>query len=92
MAGSLRHSEADMSEGMAAFGAAAVGPWVVSPKALASSGEVNVLMWSDYLPPGFPARSMSADPNSFLGSRQTVWMWFPPCQYSTNRVGPWMRK
>lgn len=33
--------------------AAAMGPWVISPKALASSGEVNVLMWSDYLPPGF---------------------------------------
>jgi spermidine/putrescine transport system substrate-binding protein len=33
--------------------AAAVGPWIISPKALASSGEVNILMWSDYLPPGF---------------------------------------
>ena len=32
---------------------AAVGPWVVSPKVFASSGEVNVLMWSDYLPPGY---------------------------------------
>ncbi|MEM7254470.1 MAG: extracellular solute-binding protein [Pseudomonadota bacterium] len=30
---------------------AAVGPWVVSPKVLASSGELNILMWSDYLPP-----------------------------------------
>ncbi|KAA3626755.1 MAG: extracellular solute-binding protein [Proteobacteria bacterium] len=41
-------------KGTAAAGAAAaVGPWVVSPRALASSGEVNVLMWSDYLPPGF---------------------------------------
>lgn len=39
-------------KGMAAVGAAAaVGPWVISNKALASSGEVNVLMWSDYLPP-----------------------------------------
>ena len=37
----------------AAGAAAAVGPWVVSSKVLASSGEVNVLMWSDYLPPGF---------------------------------------
>ncbi len=36
-----------------AAGAAAVGPWIVSPKVLASSGEVNILMWSDYLPPGF---------------------------------------
>ena len=25
---------------------AATGPWIVSPKVLASSGEVNVLMWS----------------------------------------------
>ncbi|MDP6030821.1 MAG: twin-arginine translocation signal domain-containing protein, partial [Arenicellales bacterium] len=32
---------------------AAVGPWIISPKALASSGEVNVLLWSDYCPPGF---------------------------------------
>jgi spermidine/putrescine transport system substrate-binding protein len=41
-------------KGGAALGAAAaVGPWIISPKALASSGEVNVLMWSDYLPPGF---------------------------------------
>ena len=30
---------------------AAVGPWVISSKVLASSGELNVLMWSDYLPP-----------------------------------------
>ncbi|MGA1696517.1 MAG: extracellular solute-binding protein, partial [Arenicellales bacterium] len=35
--------------------AAAVGPWIVSPKVLASSGEVNVLLWSDYCPPGFLA-------------------------------------
>ena len=39
----------------AALSAAAVGPWVISPKALASSGEVNVLMWSDYLPEGYLA-------------------------------------
>ncbi len=37
----------------AALGAAAFGPWVINRKALASSGEVNVLMWSDYLPPDF---------------------------------------
>ena len=37
----------------AASAAAAVGPWVVSPKVLASSSEVNVLMWSEYLPAGF---------------------------------------
>jgi spermidine/putrescine transport system substrate-binding protein len=38
-------------KGAAAFSAAAVGPWIVSPRALAASGEINVLMWSDYLPP-----------------------------------------
>jgi spermidine/putrescine transport system substrate-binding protein len=29
---------------------AAVGPWFISSKALASSGELNVMMWADYLP------------------------------------------
>ena len=38
-------------KGAAAGTAAAVGPWVVSHRVLASSGELNVLMWSDYLPP-----------------------------------------
>jgi len=38
----------------AAVGTVAVAaPAVVSRKVLASSGEVNVLMWSDYLPPSF---------------------------------------
>ncbi len=36
---------------VAAGAAASVGPWIVSPKVLAASGELNVLMWSDYLPP-----------------------------------------
>ena len=40
-------------KGIAAAGAAAAGPWVVSSKVLAAAGEVNILMWSDYLPPGF---------------------------------------
>ena len=39
--------------GAAATAGAAVGPWIVSPNVLAAAGEVNVLMWSDYLPPGF---------------------------------------
>ncbi len=30
--------------------AAAVGPWVVSPKVLSSSGEVNCTIWTDYIP------------------------------------------
>ena len=43
-------------KGAAALGAtAAVGPWIVSPQALASSGELNVLMWSDYLPDSWKA-------------------------------------
>ncbi|MCB1713734.1 MAG: extracellular solute-binding protein [Candidatus Competibacteraceae bacterium] len=37
----------------AALSAAALGPWVISRNALASSGELNILMWSDYLPPSF---------------------------------------
>lgn len=37
----------------AAAAIAAVGPWVISSKALASSGELNVMMWSDYLSAGF---------------------------------------
>ncbi len=41
-------------KGAAAAGAgAAVGPWIIGSNVLAASGEVNVLMWSDYLPPGF---------------------------------------
>ena len=39
----------------AAGAAAVVGPWVISPKALAASGEINVLMWTDYLPPDYLA-------------------------------------
>ena len=39
----------------AASAAAVVGPWVISPKALATSGEINVLMWTDYLPPDYLA-------------------------------------
>ena len=34
----------------AAASVVATGPWVISSKVLASSGELNVLMWSDYLP------------------------------------------
>ena len=40
----------------AAVSAAAIGPWIISPRALASSGEVNVLVWSDYLPDDFLAQ------------------------------------
>lgn len=39
--------------GAAVTAAAAVGPWIVSSNVLAAAGEVNILMWSDYLPPDF---------------------------------------
>ena len=31
--------------------AATLGPWFINRRVLASSGELNILMWSDYLPP-----------------------------------------
>jgi spermidine/putrescine transport system substrate-binding protein len=34
-------------------GAAIAAPAIISPKALASSGEINIMMWSDYLPDSF---------------------------------------
>ena len=50
----LQQSRRNFLKTTAAAGtAAAAGPWIISPQALASSGEVNILMWSDYLPPGF---------------------------------------
>ncbi len=36
-----------------AAGAAATGPWVISSNVLAAAGELNVLMWSEYLTAGF---------------------------------------
>lgn len=40
----------------AAAGAAlAAGPFAISRGVLASSGEIDILMWSDYLPPKFIA-------------------------------------
>src|SRR5690606_6717833 len=35
---------------------AALAPAVISRKALSSSGELNIMLWSDYLPPDFIAR------------------------------------
>jgi len=37
----------------AAAAAVVAAPWVVSSNALSSSGEINILMWSDYLPESF---------------------------------------
>ena len=40
-------------KGSAALAGAVAAPAIVSPRVLASSGEVNILMWSDYLPASF---------------------------------------
>ncbi len=40
-------------KGTAAAGAAVAMPAIISPGALASSGEINIMMWSDYLPESF---------------------------------------
>ncbi|MEH6546931.1 MAG: extracellular solute-binding protein [Sneathiella sp.] len=45
----------DLLKGAAIAGAAAVAPAIISRSALASSGEINILMWSDYLPKPFIA-------------------------------------
>lgn len=50
---STNNSRRRFLKSTAAAGAAAVGPWIISPRVLASSGELNVLMWSDYLPADF---------------------------------------
>ena len=41
--------------GVAAGAALAAGPFAVSRGVLASSGEIDIMMWSDYLPPKFIA-------------------------------------
>lgn len=45
----------DLLKGAAVVGAAAAAPAIISRSALASSGEINILMWSDYLPKPFIA-------------------------------------
>ncbi|RUM34820.1 MAG: spermidine/putrescine ABC transporter substrate-binding protein [Desulfobulbus sp.] len=46
----------DLIKGAAAtLTLAAAGPWFISSEVLASSGELNVLMWADYLPPEWRA-------------------------------------
>ena len=40
-------------KGAAASAAVIASPWVINSKVLASSGELNVMMWSDYLSAGF---------------------------------------
>ncbi|SNB51859.1 spermidine/putrescine transport system substrate-binding protein [Arboricoccus pini] len=46
-------SRRQVLKGAAALGAGLSMPAIVSPAALASSGEINILMWSDYLPDSF---------------------------------------
>ena len=47
-------------KGAAAGVALAAGPLVIGRQALSSSGEINILMWSDYLPPDFIAEFENA--------------------------------
>jgi len=47
------HSRRTVLKGGAAVAGALAMPAVISSKALASSGEINILMWSDYLPETF---------------------------------------
>ena len=47
-------SRRSLLKGAAAAGVtAAAGPWVISRDALASSGVINIMMWSDYLPKSY---------------------------------------
>lgn len=50
----INHTRRKVIKGAAAgSAAAAVGPWIISSEVLAAAGEVNVLMWSEYLTAGF---------------------------------------
>ncbi len=85
----------------AAGTAASVGPWIVSPSALASSGEVNVLMWSDYLPDGwkesFEGKTGIKLNHTGIGSNEeiinqmkaTKGAGFDICSPTNNRSGQW---
>lgn len=90
-------------KGVAAAGAtAAVGPWIISPKALASSGEINVLMWSDYLPEdwiaAFEAKTGIKMNLTGIGSNEeiinqmkaTKGAGFDVCSPTNNRSGQWV--
>ena len=90
-------------KGVAAAGAtAAVGPWIISPKALASSGEINVLIWSDYLPEdwiaAFEAKTGIKMNFTGIGSNEeiinqmkaTKGAGFDVCSPTNNRSGQWV--
>ena len=57
-------------------GAAALAAPLYSKSALASSGEVNILMWSDYLPPefisGFEAKTGIKVNYTGIGSNEEI--------------------
>ncbi len=89
-------------KGVAAAGATAVaGPWVISSSALASSGELNVLMWSDYLPDGWKEEFESSTGiklnHTGIGSNEeiinqmkaTKGAGFDICSPTNNRSGQW---
>lgn len=46
-------SRRSLLKGAAAAGAAVAMPAIISPRALASSGQIDIMMWSDYLPESF---------------------------------------
>ena len=48
-------SRRSVLKGAVAAGFLIAGPFVVNRRVLASSGDLNILMWSDYLPPGLIA-------------------------------------
>ncbi|MGB5707425.1 MAG: extracellular solute-binding protein [Arenicellales bacterium] len=88
-------------KGTAAAGAAAaVGPWVISSKAL-GAGELNVLMWSDYLPEGWISSFEAATGIKLnytgIGSNEEIinqmkaskGAGFDICSPTNNRSGQW---
>lgn len=89
-------------KGVTAAGAtAAIGPWIVSPEALASSGELNVLMWSDYLPDdwkeAFQTETGIRLNHTGIGSNEEIinqmkatrGAGFDICSPTNNRSGQW---
>lgn len=86
----------------AVAGAAVAGPWVVSSKVLASSGELNLLMWSDYLPEtwiaAFEAETGIKLNFTGIGSNEEIinqmkaskGAGFDVCSPTNNRSGQWV--
>ena len=82
--------------------AAAVGPWVVSPKALSSQGEVNCTIWTDYIPADviadFTAKTGISVNYKELGSNEelinqmkaTKGAGVDLCSPTNNRSGQWV--